>query len=150
MPTEHDCCPVLRQEVRMPPCRLFRVAFVALCAITVLFSSATDARAQLDFGTPSQAEALSTAAKANPELANGLAKEMGATPEQAAGAAGVIFGIARSLLKPDDFAQLEKAVPGMDAFLAAVPSDVASAPGASALFGSTLSPGLASSSTTPG
>ena len=125
-----------------PDCR-HRASFVTVCAIVGLFSFATAARAQIDFGTPSEAEARSAAVKASPELVNGLAKELGSTPEQAAGAAGVLFGIAKSLLKPEDFAAMSKAVPGMEALLAAAPpgdtlGKAAAGPGAT--------PGFASSS----
>ena len=108
-------------------------------AIVGLFSAPTVARAQADFGAP-QAQALSAAVKASPELVTGLAKELGSTPEQAAGAAGLLFGIAKSLLKPEDFAAVAKAVPGMDALLAAAPRD--------ALPAATLAPGFAGSSPT--
>ena len=124
---------------------LHRRSYVAVCAIVGLFSSATAARAQVAFTTPQGAEAMSAAVKASPKLVNGLAKELGSTPEQAAGAAGVIFGIAKSLLKPEDFAAMSKAVPGMDALLAAVPTDGVGTSGASpALLAPT--PGFASSS----
>ena len=63
-----------------------------------------------------------SAAAASPELVSALSKEIGATPEQAAGAAGSLFGVAKSRLKPDEFAQVAKAVPGMDALLNAAPS----------------------------
>lgn len=62
------------------------------------------------------------AAKASPELVGSLSKEMGASPEQAAGAAGTLFGIARSRLSGDQFSQSAKAVPGMDALLKAAPA----------------------------
>ena len=130
----------------MTPYRLHRVSCIAACAIAGLFST-TAARAQVNFGAPSQTEALSAAAKASPELVEGLAKELGSTPPQAAGAAGVIFGIAKSFLKPEDFAEVAKAVPGMDALLAAVPTGVVGA----TLPTSTFTPGFASSpSSTPG
>ena len=128
----------------MTPSCLHRVSYIAACAIVCLFSSTTAARAQDDFGTPSSTLALSTAAKASPELVEGLARELGSTPEQAAGAAGVIFGIAKSLLKPEDFAAVAKAVPGMDALLAAVPTT-----GAAAAPGSTFTAGFASASSSP-
>jgi hypothetical protein len=86
-----------------------------------LFSSPIAARAQFD-PAGSHADALSAAAKASPKLVKELAKELGSTPEQAAGAAGVIFGVAKSLLKQEDFAKIAKAVPGMDALLAAAPT----------------------------
>src|SRR5262245_12985422 len=131
----------------MSPYRVHRLSCVAVCALVGLFSAATAASAQVDFGTPSAAEALSTAVKASPELVQGLAKELGSTPEQAAGAAGVLFGIAKSLLKPEDFAAGSKAVPGMDALLAAMPPGVVgNSAEPSAVPGSTLAPGFASSS----
>jgi hypothetical protein len=62
------------------------------------------------------------AAEASPELVGALSKEIGGTPEQAAGAAGALFGLAKSRLQPGDFAQIAKAVPGMDLLLKAAPS----------------------------
>ena len=126
----------------MTPRCLHRFSWVAPCAIAGLLLSATTARAQTDFGTPSQAETLALAVKSSPELVQGLAKELGATPEQAAGTAGALFGIAKSLLKPDDFAAMSKVVPGMDALLAAMP------PGIVGASKPTLTPGFASSTST--
>jgi hypothetical protein len=125
--------------------RLHRISCIALCAIAGVFASTTGARAQGDPGTQAQAEVLAAAAKANRELAEGLAKELGSTPEQAAGAAGVVFGIAKSFLKPEEFAQVAKAVPGMDALLAVAPTGVVGNPTALA-----ATPGFATSSSTPG
>ena len=68
------------------------------------------------------AAAMSEAAQASPELVGALSKELGATPEQAAGAAGALFGVAKSRLAPNDFSQVAKAVPGMDLLLKAAPS----------------------------
>jgi hypothetical protein len=70
-----------------------------------------------------QAEAAAAAAaKASPALVGALSKEMGATPEQSAGAAGALFGVAKSRLKADEFSQIAGAVPGMDSLLKAVPA----------------------------
>jgi hypothetical protein len=66
--------------------------------------------------------AASAAAKASPELVGALSKELGSTPEQAAGAAGALFSVAKSRLSPGDFLQVAKAVPGMDSLLKAAPS----------------------------
>jgi hypothetical protein len=136
-----------RQEVAMTPYRRPRVSWIAACAIVGVFSSATAVHGQTNFDAQ-QTEALSAAAKASPDFVKGLAKELGSTPEQAAGAAGVLFTIAKALLKPEDFAQVEKAVPGMDALLAAVPADAGTSGATSALPGSsfTPTPGFASSS----
>lgn len=62
------------------------------------------------------------AASASPELVSALSKEMGATPEQAAGAAGALFGIAKSRLTTEEFSQVSSAVPGMDTLLKAAPA----------------------------
>lgn len=67
-------------------------------------------------------EAAAAAASASPELVNALSKEIGGTPEQAAGAAGALFGVAKSRLKPDEFSQVAKAVPGMASLLKAAPA----------------------------
>src|SRR5688500_1024200 len=61
--------------------------------------------------------AAAAAAKASPALVEALGKEIGASPEQAAGAAGALFGLAKSRLKPEEFSQVATAVPGMDALL---------------------------------
>ena len=72
--------------------------------------------------SPSPAGAAAAAAKASPELVGSLSKEIGATPEQAAGAAGALFGVAKSRLKADEFSQVANAVPGMASLLAAAPA----------------------------
>jgi hypothetical protein len=66
--------------------------------------------------------AATAAAKASPDLVNALSKELGSTPEQAAGAAGSLFSLAKSRLKADEFSQVAKAVPGMDSLLSAAPA----------------------------
>ena len=66
--------------------------------------------------------AAKAAATASPELVGALSKEIGATPEQAAGAAGALFGVAKSRLKPEEFSMVAKAVPGMDTLLSAAPA----------------------------
>ena len=76
--------------------------------------------------------AASAAAKASPELVGALSKEIGGTPEQAAGAAGALFGLAKSRLKPDEFTKVAAAVPGMDTLLQAAPA-AGAASGAGAL-----------------
>jgi hypothetical protein len=66
--------------------------------------------------------AAAAAAKASPELVGALVKELGGSSEQAAGAAGALFGLAKSRLKADEFSQVSKAVPGMDMLLKAAPA----------------------------
>jgi hypothetical protein len=43
---------------------------------------------------------------ANPELVGSLAKEMGATPQQAEGAAGALFGAAKAKMPAGDWSKL--------------------------------------------
>ena len=117
--------------------RSHQVAGVVLCVL-VSVASPMAARTQTTFGPPSQAEAQSAAAKASPELVNGLAKEIGSTPEQAAGVAGALLGVAKSFLKPEEFAGVSKAVPGIDSLLAAAPGSMPT---------STFTPGFAPSAT---
>jgi hypothetical protein len=89
--------------------------FAASTGSTVL--QAQDAAKQ----APAANEEAAAAVKASPDLVNALSKEMGSTPEQAAGAAGALFGVAKSRLKADEFTQVSKAVPGMDSLLKAAP-----------------------------
>lgn len=87
-------------------------------------------------GRPASAQAFSTeaaraGAQASPELVNALSKEIGASPDQAAGAAGALFGVAKSKLAPNQFSQVADAVPGMDLLLKAAPAAAAGATGTS-------------------
>jgi hypothetical protein len=66
--------------------------------------------------------AAAAAAEASPELVSALSKEIGGTPAQSAGAAGALFGLAKSRLQPAEFSQVAAAVPGMDALLKAAPA----------------------------
>ena len=61
------------------------------------------------------------AGSANPELVGQLSKELGSTPSQAEGAAGALFGLAKSRLSAGDFSKVATAVPGMDGLLKAAP-----------------------------
>jgi hypothetical protein len=57
----------------------------------------------------------------SPELVGKLTKDLSITPKQATGGAGSLFGLAKTRLKPDEFSQVAKAVPGMDGLLKAAP-----------------------------
>jgi Protein of unknown function VcgC/VcgE (DUF2780) len=97
--------------------RFIELASVVLFAASV--TSAVTARAE---GLQTGNSFASAAAKANPELVTSLSKELSSTDEQAAGAAGALFGLAKSRLKADEFSQVSKAVPGMDSLLKAAPA----------------------------
>src|SRR6476646_10715952 len=92
------------------------IAGVVLCAIVV------GPAGRVTAAQSKGAAAMSEAAQASPELVGALSKELGSSPDQAAGAAGALFGVAKSRLSPTDFSQIAKAVPGMDLLLKAAPS----------------------------
>ena len=96
-----------------------------VCAVAFVGASANPAVLQAQDAAkkaPAATEEAAAAVKASPDLVNALSKELGSTPEQAAGAAGSLFGIAKSRLKADEFSQVTKAVPGMDSLLKAAPA----------------------------
>ena len=93
------------------------IVCVALVAMSIVSGVTGRAGAQEAAANPAV-----SAAKASPELVGILSKELGSTPEQAAGATGSLFGVAKSGLKPGDFSQVAKAVPGMAALLRAAPT----------------------------
>jgi Protein of unknown function VcgC/VcgE (DUF2780) len=78
----------------------------------------------LTFGVAlsAQAPAPDLSKTANPELIGLLTTEVGVTPAQAEGGAGALLGLAKSRLKPEEFAEVSTAVPGTDALLKAAPA----------------------------
>jgi hypothetical protein len=90
---------------------------LGLAAAMVVLSSAVGS-AQ----TPAETAAKALAKTPNPELVGALAKELGSTPEQATGAAGSLFSLAKTKLKPEEWTKVANAVPGMDGLLKAVPA----------------------------
>jgi hypothetical protein len=125
--------------------RLDIVGFAVL--ISCLLASTAFARQSMG-GIAKQAtsvgDAAAAAVKASPDLVNALSKEIGATPEQSAGAAGALFGLAKSRLSGDEFSQVAKAVPGMDALLKAAPSAGDATSGALSQVAGSSAAGLAS------
>lgn len=101
-----------------------RARILVSAVVGVVVFGATLASAQ---STPST---MAAAAKASPELVGLLSNELGSTPEQAAGAAGSLFGLAKSKLSPADFTKVAAAVPGMASLLKAAPHKGGGAMGA--------------------
>ena len=93
--------------------RIVSVALIALA--TASYTAAADSAVR-------QESLAAAAAKASPDLVGALSKELGSTPDQAAGAAGALFGLAKSRLKADEFGLVSKAVPGMGSLLKAAPA----------------------------
>jgi hypothetical protein len=102
-----------------------RIACATVVAMVI--AAATSGAAQ------GQSAAAASAAKASPELVGMLSQELGSSPEQAAGAAGALFGVAKSKLSAEDFAQVASAVPGMSSLLGAAPKTPAAVGTAGAL-----------------
>jgi uncharacterized protein VcgC/VcgE DUF2780 len=61
-------------------------------------------------------------AQTSSELVSTLSKELGASTQQAEGAAGSLFNFAKGKLKPEDWTKVAAAVPGMDGLLKAAPA----------------------------
>ena len=92
---------------------------IACVVVFAAFGSALAAESRIQSG--SAKGMMSAAAQASPELVTALSKEMGSTPEQAAGAAGALFGVAKSRLKAEEFSLVSNSVPGMTSLLGAAP-----------------------------
>ena len=66
--------------------------------------------------------AASAQAQSSSDLVSALSKELGASTQQAEGAAGSLFNFAKGKLKPEDWSKVAAAVPGMDGLLKAAPA----------------------------
>lgn len=97
-----------------------RFALVSLLAATVSASAfalnLSDAANALSIlqGNQQQDAAAVQAPEASANLLNTLGSELKVTPEQAIGGTGALLGLARNQLSATDYAQLSKAVPGLD------------------------------------
>lgn len=72
---------------------------------------------------------------ASPELVGQLVRDLGVTPAQAEGAAGTLFGLAKTRLNAEQFGKVASAVPNMDGLLKAAPAADATASGVDGLIG---------------
>ena len=88
----------------------------ARIAISVAMVAVTSLAAYAQLAAPDVSKT------ANPELVGSLAKELGATPQQAEGAAGALFSAAKQKMPAADWAKVAAAVPGMDSLLTAAPA----------------------------
>jgi hypothetical protein len=98
----------------------------------------------LALATPARTPLAQTSLVKNPspELVGQLTKGLSITPQQATGGAGSLFGLAKSRLKPAEFGQISKVVPGMDGLLKSAPKSKSGAAGVLGSVGSAL-PGQA-------
>ena len=96
-----------------------RIKALAL-AVTVLMAIATAAAGQNQTST---------------DLVSQLSKELGASTQQAEGAAGSLLSTARSKMKPDDWTKVAKSIPGVDNLLKAAPASPVGTTGAASAGG---------------
>jgi hypothetical protein len=94
---------------------------MTLVLAVALIAAAQPAQAPPPTEAHPPASVSSVAASANPELVGQLVDQLKITPAQAQGMAGALFGLAKTRLKPEEFAQVAAAVPGMDGLLKAAP-----------------------------
>jgi DNA-binding transcriptional regulator YdaS (Cro superfamily) len=108
----------------------------------ILVLSAGLAQAQSEPTQTAPATAAAVAEAAGGDVVDQLVKELAITPAQAQGAAGALFGVAKTKLSADDFGKLAGAVPNMDALLKAAPAPDMATSALSALTTGSGSSGL--------
>jgi hypothetical protein len=82
---------------------------------------------------------------ASPEIVGQLVNELGITPKQAQGAAGTLFGLAKTKLPAADFAKVASAVPNIEGLLKAAPVGDFKVPAIEGLGGQALGLGAVAS-----
>jgi len=92
---------------------MYKTATLAVAVLLLAAGSGVGARQE------SQPDVSKTA---NPELVGELAKELQVTPQQAEGAAGALFDVAKKRMPSSDWTKVSDAVPGMDGLLKAAPA----------------------------
>jgi hypothetical protein len=95
-----------------------KLAALRLTFAALLAAASPAVFAQEPAAPPADAAATATA---NPELVGMLVKDLAVTPTQAEGGAGAVFSLAKKKLKPEDYAKVAAAVPGIDGLLKAAP-----------------------------
>lgn len=93
---------------------------------------------------PAQAAEPSVEQTASPELVGQLVNDLGITPKQAQGAAGTLFGVAKTKMTATDFAKIASAVPNMEGLLKAAPAAGSKSSATDLLAGAAGSAGLGS------
>jgi hypothetical protein len=98
--------------------------------------------------TPSEPTTIEQTA--SPEIVGPLAKDLSLTPWQAQGAAGTLFGLAKTKLSAEDFAKVASAVPNMEGLLKAAPVSDSKTSAADLVTGAAGGAGLGSVATVAG
>jgi hypothetical protein len=93
-----------------------------LVAVVVLVLVGAVALVRGQTPAPAMGKDLTVAQSVSPELVGSLSKELNVTPFQAQGGAGALLGLAKTRLKPEEFAKVSSAIPGTDGLLKAAPA----------------------------
>lgn len=101
--------------------RLLTTTLMTVGSIAILAASPA-AAAQSTSTPPVAAPQVTAEQTASPELVGTMTKELGVTPKQAEGGTGALLGLAKTRLKPEEFAKVSAAVPGTDSLLKAAPA----------------------------
>src|SRR5262245_47497131 len=120
-------CPVFSKTRGRPSMRT--LALLCFVAVTSVYAQSTqppaappqESQPPAASAPPAPAEPATVEQTASPEIVGQLVKDLAITPKQAQGAAGTLFGLAKSKLSVDDFAKVAGAVPNMDGLLKAAP-----------------------------
>jgi hypothetical protein len=117
-------------------------------ALVYAQSNPAPAPQQPEAAPPAPAAEKSVDQTASPELVGQLVNELGITPTQAQGAAGTLFGVAKTKLSAADFAKVASAVPNMEGLLKAAPTADAKSSTADLVAGAAGAAGLGSAGST--
>jgi hypothetical protein len=112
-------------------------------------TSAPPASSADQAAAPAAPAAPDASQTASPEIVGSVAKDVGITAKQAEGAAGALFGLAKTKLPAADFAKVAAAVPNMDGLLKAAPIADFKVPAIDSLAGQTSGLGAIASVAAP-
>ncbi|MDD0973729.1 DUF2780 domain-containing protein [Pseudomonas fontis] len=94
--------------------RFALLSLMALASTSALAFNLNDAANAVSAMQGNKQGAAVEAPAASANLLNTLGSELKVTPEQAIGGTGALLGLAKNQLSSTDYAQLSKAVPGLD------------------------------------
>jgi Protein of unknown function VcgC/VcgE (DUF2780) len=103
------------------------LALILVVPVTFVYAQSTQPPVQNPAPPPAvnpdkPSEPMTVEQTASPEIVGAVAKDLSLTPWQAQGAAGTLFGLAKTKLSAEDFAKVAGAVPNMEGLLKAAPA----------------------------
>lgn len=100
--------------------RLYLVA-IGIASVSIGCASVDQATSRLLAASSPQAKVLSPRQLSQVTLVNFLGNRLGVNAQQAMGGVGSIFALAQQRMSPEDFMLINRSVPDMDSYLAAIP-----------------------------